>query len=94
MAEQAEAAKSEAQRHGPWALRDHLLAGIFDGVNHLAWMWSEGGNHPEQFPRPGVGGATVTPINAFSRAVMDYMRENQGAVPPEGWQPDATSDTS
>jgi hypothetical protein len=45
--------------HARWGISEHLLAGVFDGINVLAWQNSGGkGKRPKPFPRPGIGPAT------------------------------------
>lgn len=50
--------RSVAGSDADWGMQEQLLAGVFDGVQLLAWLQSEDGakgrNRPKLLPRPGV----------------------------------------
>jgi hypothetical protein len=76
-------------KFGPWSQAEMLLARIGDGIDQLAFMWTDGkGPRPKPFPRPGVGRTQVTPINKRAQAFLQYIRDHHGAAPPPDWEPD------
>lgn len=74
--------------HGPWALRDLLMAGIFDRLGQLIWMQTDGKKPPPPpYPRPGVE-SNVRPISPAAVAYLRYLAEHHGEAPPDGWEPE------
>lgn len=53
-----------------WDVQSQLLAGVFDGVQTLAWLQTEDGskgtNRPQPLPRPGVRPAETAPQRSVS----------------------------
>ncbi len=94
----AELAKRQTDGHGRWSHTDMLLADLIDAVNLSTYILrlantdpkrAKSVQPPEPVHRPGLvrkrgrGRATLT---AEARALLAYMAEHQGALPPGQWK--------
>jgi hypothetical protein len=85
----AELAKEDAEGFGPWSHTDMRLAAVEDAINRLTyWLIRINTDkaakirEPEPVRRPGVARKRRRTITAEDLKYLQYLRDNQGAMPP------------
>lgn len=73
----------------PWTRADHLLAGIYDTVNILAWQNANEGRktatkRPKPLPRPGIGDDKAEGVRWGAPVPLSEVKSILAASAPGG----------
>ena len=87
--ELANLASKDPVGHGRWSRGDLRIAAVEDAVERqthvMVWLAGDRKGKPQTPPpvrRPGVGARKKPTLSAEGRAYLEYLRANQGALPP------------
>ncbi len=85
----ADLAGKDPVGHGRWSRADLRLAAVEDSVERqtamMIWLASDRTSKPrmpEPVRRPGIAAKRKPVLSDEGRAYLQYLRDNQGALPP------------